>query len=372
MLAQRRGLRIHEVPVDWVDDPDSRVDIVHTAITDLKGVARLLAGGPIAKFMGIGVLSTIAYALIYVLLAPLLGALGANAAALALTAVANTAANRRYTFGVRGKEDLARHHVRGALVFVLTLALTNGALSVLHGLDPDPARGAPARGADRGDPDRDGDPLRRDAHLGLHPRAPRAAPVARPGEPLTCRRSRSRARRSWTRPNWVKLSFAGILVLAAAPVPLESDDQRLLERVLRRGRPRRLGELEGVVLRRDRPRQLHHGRQAAALAVAEGLSARVLGFSSLSVLLPQALCTIAAVALLFATVRRVAGDAAGLIAALAFALSTDHDRGRARQQPRRAARPAAGGERLLHGPRARVRARPSTSCWRAPSSAWPS
>ena len=58
VLAQRRGLRIHEVPVDWVDDPDSRVDIVHTAITDLKGVARLLAGGPIAKFMGIGVLGT--------------------------------------------------------------------------------------------------------------------------------------------------------------------------------------------------------------------------------------------------------------------------------------------------------------------------
>ena len=28
--------------------------------------------------------------------------------------------------------------MRGALVFVLTLALTNGALAVLHGLDPDP------------------------------------------------------------------------------------------------------------------------------------------------------------------------------------------------------------------------------------------
>jgi putative flippase GtrA len=140
VLAQRRGLRIHEVPVDWVDDPDSRVDIVHTAITDLKGVARLLGGGPIAKFMGIGILSTIAYALIYLLLAPLLGALGANAAALGITAVANTAANRRLTFGLRGREDLARHHVRGALVFVLTLALTNGALAVLHGLDPNPSR----------------------------------------------------------------------------------------------------------------------------------------------------------------------------------------------------------------------------------------
>src|SRR3954467_9914266 len=79
VVAQRRGLRIHEVPVDWIDDPDSRVDIVHTALTDLKGVARLLAGGPIAKFMGIGILSTFAYAVLYLVLAPLLGAGGANA-----------------------------------------------------------------------------------------------------------------------------------------------------------------------------------------------------------------------------------------------------------------------------------------------------
>src|SRR5205807_944403 len=43
VLAQRDGLRIHEVPVDWVDDPDSRVEIVRTAIDDLKGVARLRA-----------------------------------------------------------------------------------------------------------------------------------------------------------------------------------------------------------------------------------------------------------------------------------------------------------------------------------------
>ena len=141
VLAQRRGLRTHEVPVDWVDDPDSRVDIVRTAITDLQGVARLLVVGPVARFMAIGVLSTLAYALLYVILHPLLGAAGANAAALALTAVGNTAANRRVTFGLTGREGLARHHVRGAVVFALTLALTNGALAVLHGLDATPARG---------------------------------------------------------------------------------------------------------------------------------------------------------------------------------------------------------------------------------------
>nr|BFE57049.1 hypothetical protein GCM10020063_015750 [Dactylosporangium thailandense] len=41
VIAERAGLRIHEVPVDWVDDPDSRVDIVRTALDDLHGVARM-------------------------------------------------------------------------------------------------------------------------------------------------------------------------------------------------------------------------------------------------------------------------------------------------------------------------------------------
>jgi glycosyltransferase involved in cell wall biosynthesis len=44
VLAERAGLRIHEVPVDWVDDPDSRVDILSTALADLRGVWRLLHG----------------------------------------------------------------------------------------------------------------------------------------------------------------------------------------------------------------------------------------------------------------------------------------------------------------------------------------
>jgi glycosyltransferase involved in cell wall biosynthesis len=41
VLAEREGLRIHEVPVDWIDDPDSRVDIPATALEDLRGVWRL-------------------------------------------------------------------------------------------------------------------------------------------------------------------------------------------------------------------------------------------------------------------------------------------------------------------------------------------
>src|SRR5664280_349969 len=44
VLAERSGLRIHEVPVDWVDDLDSRVHLLATAWGDLRGVLRLRSG----------------------------------------------------------------------------------------------------------------------------------------------------------------------------------------------------------------------------------------------------------------------------------------------------------------------------------------
>ena len=57
VLAERAGLRIHEVPVDWVDDENSSVDVVATAVADLRGIARVghaLATGrlPLAKLRG--------------------------------------------------------------------------------------------------------------------------------------------------------------------------------------------------------------------------------------------------------------------------------------------------------------------------------
>ena len=140
ILAQRQGLRVFEVPVDWVDDPDSRVDILSTALTDLQGVARLALARRVVRFLIIGVLSTLAYAGLYLLLRPSFGADGANALALALTAVANTQANRHFTFGLRGRRDLLRHHAAGALVYLLALGLTAGALDALQAVNPQPAR----------------------------------------------------------------------------------------------------------------------------------------------------------------------------------------------------------------------------------------
>lgn len=94
----------------------------------------------LSRFVTIGVISTIAYALLYVVLRPPLGAGAANAVALALTAVANTQANRRYTFGLGGREHLLRDQTAGAAVYLVTLAVTEGALQGLHAFDARPAR----------------------------------------------------------------------------------------------------------------------------------------------------------------------------------------------------------------------------------------
>ena len=164
VLAERAGLRIHEVPVDWIDDPDSRVDIVAPARGDLQGIARVgigLARGTIKvpqlradsleqqrglayqvpRFAVIGIASTLAYVLIYLAFRNVMGAQAANAVSLLLTAIGNTAANRRLTFGVRGRTGAARHHFRGLLAFAAGLILTSGALTCLRVLAGTPGRG---------------------------------------------------------------------------------------------------------------------------------------------------------------------------------------------------------------------------------------
>jgi putative flippase GtrA len=90
--------------------------------------------------MTIGIGSTLAYAVLFVALAGTLGSRGANIAALTLTAVANTAANRRVTFGVRGRQRIVRDHLGGLLAYVLSLGLTDFSLVLLHRLDPRPER----------------------------------------------------------------------------------------------------------------------------------------------------------------------------------------------------------------------------------------
>jgi putative flippase GtrA len=173
VLAERAGLRIAEVPVDWIDDTDSRVKLLATAVADLRGIVRLGTGlmrgtikvpalgdpsppgvsgqagrpgprsrlaGQLARFMVVGVASTVAYVLLFLLLRGAIGAQGANAVSLLVTAVANTAVNRRVTFGIRGRAQAGRHQLRGLIAFGIGLAFTSGALALLHHTDARPAR----------------------------------------------------------------------------------------------------------------------------------------------------------------------------------------------------------------------------------------
>ena len=64
----------------------------------------------------------------------------ANAASLLVTAIANTAVNRRFTFGIRGRAHAARHQARGLIAFGVGLAVTSGALAALHAITAQPGR----------------------------------------------------------------------------------------------------------------------------------------------------------------------------------------------------------------------------------------
>jgi putative flippase GtrA len=92
------------------------------------------------RFAAIGIASTLAYLLLYLLLRSSLGAQGANLTALLLTAIANTAANRRLTFGLRGPGKRARSQAEGLVVFGIGLGLTSGALAIVHALSAHPSR----------------------------------------------------------------------------------------------------------------------------------------------------------------------------------------------------------------------------------------
>ncbi|WP_093497481.1 dolichyl-phosphate beta-glucosyltransferase [Streptomyces sp. Ag109_O5-10] len=91
VIAERAGLRIHEVPVDWVDDPDSRVDLLPTALADLRGIARvglalargaLPSGRPSRSYAVPVTVMALAHLLLYAALRPAAAAQAVNALSL--------------------------------------------------------------------------------------------------------------------------------------------------------------------------------------------------------------------------------------------------------------------------------------------------
>jgi glycosyltransferase involved in cell wall biosynthesis/putative flippase GtrA len=146
LLAERNGLRIHEVPVDWIDDPDSRVHVTRTAIEDLRGTARMARafaagrgrldlgaaarpdladdfGRRFVSFALIGAASTAISLALFLLLRLPIGAVAANAVAVTATFLGNTWAHARYT--ARRERP---HWLRAFGVYLGSLALTSCAL----------------------------------------------------------------------------------------------------------------------------------------------------------------------------------------------------------------------------------------------------
>ncbi len=165
VLAEHNGLRIHEVPVDWVDDPVSRVDIVRTAVDDLRGVwrmirrfargdgelasARAAAGttpgtapaidprlGPqVVKFASIGVVSTVVFAALFAVLDGPLGPVPGRRVVALLVCVREHRGQpspRRSHCEVAGS---VRHYAAGTFLGLLPLGLTLTALGALAALD---------------------------------------------------------------------------------------------------------------------------------------------------------------------------------------------------------------------------------------------
>lgn len=161
LLAESNGMRIHEVPVDWTDDPDTRVKIIATALEDLRGIWRvkkrawrgelevtwsspavrsLPATHRVISFGVVGVISTLLYLAGFAWLRTQMSALAANAICLVVTTVINTSLNRRFTFGVTGNRNAVRHHIQAGMAFGAALLITTAALAIFDLVAPGATR----------------------------------------------------------------------------------------------------------------------------------------------------------------------------------------------------------------------------------------
>ncbi|MGD0882365.1 MAG: glycosyltransferase [Acidimicrobiales bacterium] len=172
VTSRRLGLRIHEVPVDWVDDLDSRVAVARTAWLDLCGVARMASpasrrraararrrrapgrrtaqpvpekgthgrtdeqagkgdqvfADELLRFAGVGVISTLAYMALFALLEPWMGSYVANATAIVACGIGNTAAHRGMAGTVRHGLDRVHRSLAASALLGVSLTFTTAAL----------------------------------------------------------------------------------------------------------------------------------------------------------------------------------------------------------------------------------------------------
>jgi hypothetical protein len=160
VAAERLGVRISETPVEWTDDPDSSVDIVRTALDDLRGIWRMArapkperrrepaktndaepgqaSAETLLSFAGVGVLSTLSYLLLFAAGWPVLGPWLANAGALAFCTLVNTALHRslarRSPTGADGAAGHPSFVTVVAVLYGVSLVATTAAIAMANTL----------------------------------------------------------------------------------------------------------------------------------------------------------------------------------------------------------------------------------------------
>ena len=87
--------------------------------------------GQVARFAVIGAGSTVLHLGLLALLTGSVGAQVANLVGLVVSTVVNTAANRAWTFQVRGTNQMARQHLQALVVFAITWVCSSAALELL-------------------------------------------------------------------------------------------------------------------------------------------------------------------------------------------------------------------------------------------------
>ena len=101
-----------------------------------RGVLRYPLVRQLLRFTAVGIVCTATSLALYAFLRPYLGSQPANAAALILTSLMNTALNRRLTFKITDRHRLKRDHLNGLIVILVALLITGGSLGVLHWINP--------------------------------------------------------------------------------------------------------------------------------------------------------------------------------------------------------------------------------------------
>jgi hypothetical protein len=154
ITAERLGMRMSEVPVDWVDDPDSSVQLLHTVMSDLRGVWRISHGqarrrcadrspstreaiDPVTadqlfRFAGVGIVSLLGYVLLFVGCRQLMGTLAANALDLAICTAFNTVVHTELSRNVGGRVRRGRFVGIAVGLYALSLMLTTLALALVN------------------------------------------------------------------------------------------------------------------------------------------------------------------------------------------------------------------------------------------------